>query len=254
MVGGASQTSGSTINLHSIFHSLQTQMIAVLSTDRENILHPGTKGDATELAWKEMLDKYLPIRYKVEKAFVLDSHGHLSDQIDIVIFDRHHSPLLFHQDGAVYVPAESVYAIAEIKQDLSKAHIEYAGKKAESVRCLHRTSVPIPHAGGTYPAKVPFDILAGILTLESSWKPSLGPSFEDVISSLPPLQRIDLGCALRDGSFEVQYGEGQNLHITRSEPEDSLIFFFLKLLSRLQGLATVTAIDIEAYARSLDGE
>lgn len=251
MVDEPTQSSGASVNLHNIFRSLQNQMIAVLSTNRENILHPGTKGDATELAWKKMLDTYLPTRYRVEKAFVLDSDGQLSDQVDLVIFDQHHSPLLFHQDNAVYVPAESVYAIAEIKQDLSRGVVEYAGAKAESVRRLHRTSAPIPHAGGTFPPKEPFNILAGILTLGSLWTPALGSSFEEVICSLPTLQRIDLGCALQAGAFEVKYSHDRSPMIIKSGPSDSLIFFFLKLLSRLQVLATVTAIDIEAYARSL---
>ena len=112
-----------------LFLGLQKQMIVQLSANRENIVHPGTKGDASELSWIEMLQNYLPQRYQVRKAFVLDSTGELSEQIDIVIFDRHYSPFLFNQDGALYVPAESVYAVIEVKQDLNKEQIEYAGSK-----------------------------------------------------------------------------------------------------------------------------
>lgn len=110
-----------TINLHNLFLGLQDQMTSRLLTNREHITHPGTKGDASELCWLEMLKNYLPQRYRAEKAFVLDSEGKLSDQIDIVIFDRQYSPFLFNQDDALYVPAESVYATIEVKQDIDKS-------------------------------------------------------------------------------------------------------------------------------------
>ena len=141
------------IDLREIFLNLQSQMITKLSSNREIIKHPGTKGDASELNWIQMLNDYLPQRYKVDKAFILDSTGNLSDQIDIVIYDQQYSPFLFHQDDAKFIPAESVYAVFEVKQSIYKKYIEYSGKKIASVRSLKRTSIPIPHAGGKYEPK-----------------------------------------------------------------------------------------------------
>ena len=43
-----------------------------------------------------------------------------------------------------------------------------------SVRKLHRTSLPIPFAGGTHPAKSLIPVYGGLLTLESDWTPALG--------------------------------------------------------------------------------
>jgi len=240
----------SKVELNSLFLHLQEQMIAELTTDR-TIMHPGTKGDATELCWIKMLNTYLPRRYQAAKAFVLDADGNLSEQIDIVVFDRQYSPFLFNQDGACYVPAESVYALLEVKQDLDKENIEYAGSKAASVRCLRRTSGPIPHAGGTFEPRKLFPILAGILTLGNTWKPPFGESFETVISQLPSENRIDIGCALQFGAFDVKYVEGNRPEIERDE-KNALIFFFLRLLSRLQNLGTVPAIEIDEYAKSLE--
>ncbi len=226
-------------------------MIAKLSTNRENISHPGTKGYATELSWIDMLELYLPKRYQAKKAFVLDSTEQLSEQIDIVIFDRQYSPFLFNQNGAMYVPAESVYGVIEVKQDLNKEAIEYGGSKAASVRRLHRTSAPIPHAGGMYPPKKPFEILAGIVTLGSTWDNPLGPNLESTIAGLSPQHRIDLGCALQFGAFKVTYPDKAKPVIEKSEEEDSLIFFFLQLLFRLQQLGTAPALNIAEYAKSL---
>lgn len=44
---------------------------------------------------------------------------------------------IFKQDDFMYIPAESVYAVFEVKQDV-KGHIEYASQKVESVRKLKK--------------------------------------------------------------------------------------------------------------------
>ena len=246
-----SNSSQNKIELRTLFLGLQSQMIAQLSTNRLNIIHPGTKGDASELKWLQMLQGYLPKRYQVEKGFVLDCDGNLSEQIDLVIFDRQYSPFLFNQDRALYVPAESVYAILEVKQDLGKGELEYAGDKASSVRKLRRTSAAIPHAGGVYPPKTPSHILSGILTLGCSWTPPFGSTFNSALEDLSPECRIDLGCALQYGSFNITYSDKKEILLDISKEQESLIFFFLRLLSRLQQLATVPMLDVNEYAKSL---
>ncbi|WHH59784.1 DUF6602 domain-containing protein [Petroclostridium sp. X23] len=239
------------IQLKELFYDLQTQMIAKLSTNRRSIAHPGAKGDASELNWIQWLKDYLPKRYCVDKAFIIDCDNNISDQIDVVIYDQQYTPFAFKQDSVIYIPAESVYAIFEVKQELSKEYIEYAGKKAESVRSLRRTSAPIPYAGGFYPPKPHNNIISGILTLTSTWTEPLGKSFEEHITSLPDIQRIDIGCALQCGSFKVDYNVNP-IAIEKSTQEESFIYFFLKLLMELQKLATIPAMDIECYARALD--
>jgi hypothetical protein len=240
-----------TIDLNLLFGNLQKQMITQLTSNRKIISHPGTKGDASEYCWIEMLQKYLPQRYSVAKAFVLDSDGKLSDQIDIVIFDRQYSPFLFNQDHATYVPAESVYAAIEVKQDINKKSITYAGEKIASVRRLKRTSTSITHAGGRYPAKPHFEILGGILALGCGWKRPFGDGFQGAIKDLKLDQIIQLGCSLNAGSFNVTRTDIEKYDIELCEGDNSLIFFFLRLLARLQQMATVPAIDIDEYAKSL---
>lgn len=239
------------INIRNLFYDLQEQMIAKLSTNRRGILHPVAKGDASELNWILWLKDYLPKRYCVDKAFIIDSDNNISNEIDVVIYDQQYTPFVFKQDSIIYIPAESVYAIFEVKQELNKKYILYAGEKAASVRTLKRTSVPIPHAGGILPAKPHNKILAGVLTLSSGWSDPLGSSFEDHIRSLTGNQCLDIGCVLKCGSFKVNYTDN-NVIIEKSTVNESFIYFFLKLLVELQKMATIPAIDIESYARVLD--
>jgi hypothetical protein len=113
------------------------------------------------------------MRYQVETAHVVDSEGAFSDQIDVVVFDRQYSPFIFRFQAQIIIPAESVYAVFEAKQAINATQVDYAQKKVATVRRLHRTSLPIPHAGGTYAPKPLPAILGGLLTFESDWSPPL---------------------------------------------------------------------------------
>jgi hypothetical protein len=239
------------INLRELFLHLQTQLAGRLETARQMIGHPTYKGSASESGWIEMLGEYVPKRYCVTQAFAIDSDGQQSEQIDIVIYDRQYSPFLFHQDGATYIPAESVYAVLEVKQDLSKDHVEQAIAKAASVRRLHRTSARIAHAGGYYDPKPPIPILAGLVCLDSRWSPAFADPLEKALAAAPQEGRLDLLCSLKHGACEVTYPKEGPLTLDCSAPDAALIFFFLRLLGRLQEVGTVSAIDLSKYSQVL---
>lgn len=232
------------IDIKKIFLGLQDQMYGKLSLNRRIICHPTTKGDASELEWLEMLSTYLPKRYQVDKAFVIDCKGNISEQIDIVIFDRHYSPFLFRQNGATYIPAESVYAIIEVKPSLTSTNIKYASKKAASVRILKRTNARIVQAGGDIEKpKEPFDILAGILTID-------GKCTAKMIKQLKNLKKegfLNFGCALNKEAFWFKSNAEGGQILENSRQGEGLIFFFLNFLSKLQQLGTAPAMDIQCY-------
>lgn len=232
------------INIRDIFLGLQQQMRAKLTLNKKILTHPVAKGDATEFEWIDMLSSYLPSRYSADKAFVIDCDGNVSDQIDIVIYDRHYSPFILKQNGATYIPAESVYAIIEVKPNLNTTNIKYASRKAESVRKLKRTTAPIVHAGGKIEKpKRPFYILAGVLTIEGN----LSATLKKQLEGLKKKNFLHFGCSLRDGAFWFKKNKRGRYYYEKSTKEESLIFFFLNLLSELQQLGTVSAIDLKAY-------
>lgn len=234
-------------NLKNLFGALQKNMIA--NADFSNFVnHPTDKGNNTEECWLKWFREYLPKRYMVAKATVIDSKGNISDQMDIVLYDGQYSYLAFNQNDILYIPAESVYAVFEVKQNLTKDHIEYAGSKAASVRKLYRTSAPIPYANGTYKPKSLHRILAGILTTTSGWKEAFGKSFKECIVTCDELHQIDCGCVLEGGAFFYDYSESV---LKKSSAEESLVYFFLQLLIQLQKMGTVPAIDLKEYMQAL---
>jgi hypothetical protein len=219
-----------------------------LSLARSTIGHSVAKGDASEAVWLELLQTYLPKRYQAAKAFVVDSGGGASEQIDVLIFDRQYSPFIFEIKGQTVIPAESVYAVFEAKQSINAEEVRYAKKKVASVRRLHRTSLPIPHAGGTYPAKTPGHILGGLLTFESDWKPGMSDSLVEALKDEAHADgRLDLGCVAAHGIF----GCGSDHCYTLTPEGKPATAFLFELIARLQSTATVPMIDIRAYAKWL---
>lgn len=261
------------IDLKELFCGLQKQMLASLNVDREFIGHPGSKGDATEQRWIEFLRTYLPNRYKVDKAIVIDSTGNVSKQMDVVIYDAIYTPFIFNQDGFMYIPAESVYAVFEVKQDV-KGYIDYAAQKVESVRKLKRTSIGMVASGKPMGARPLTKIIGGILTTTSSY--SGNDSVRNQLKKLKGYQTLDLGCLCDTGSFYVDYEETvprdlnsvvdiienrkfiaqvyesrEVKEIKFSGKDVSLFTFFLQLVSYLKSIGTVPAIDVNAYLKAI---
>lgn len=235
-------------SLTQLLSSLHEDIEQRLSTVRKVFQHPGTKGDASEDVWIELLNLYLPKRYQTAKAHVVDSHGNFSQQIDVVVFDRQYSPFIFTYQKQTIIPAESVYAAFEAKQTVDAGLVEYAQEKVASVRRLHRTSLPIPHAGGTYDPKPLTPILGGILAFESSWNPPLGSSLSKVLTDGTGDRQLDIGCIAAHGHFFRDPKTDSHSFVTESKAATTFLF---KLISRLQFSGTVPMIDIEAYAKWL---
>ncbi len=243
------------IDLIEIFRRVQAQMLSDLSVGGL-FEHATSAGTATEHHWINLFERYLPRRYRAAPAFIIDADGGRSRQIDIAIFDNLYSPPFFPHEAGLHLPAESVYAVFEVKPTISKQWLRDAAEKAASVRALRRTSAPIIASGALRRAPIrPQPILAGLLANSSVWSPeTFGDNVRNALQHKPiggsgsipdSLHRIDLGCSLKHGAFE----HAAQLRI--SDPDESLIFFVLRLLDRLRAMGTAPATDLGEYGRCL---
>ncbi len=273
----------SKVDLQNLFAGLQNQMVAQLNTSRANITHQGSKGDALENAWIEWLQKYLPNRYSVDKAIVIDSNGNTSHQIDIVIYDNWFTPFIFTQNGFHYIPAEGVYAVFEVKPDISDSsdgmtNIEYSARKIESVRKLKRTTTNIISVGKLQSPRGLTKIVGGILTSTKSGSRKNNSTLVKHLKEQKGLRSLDFGCIADYGSFYVDYKNDEDLsildfdkrylnyyqnrtfdNVVFSKEENSLVTFFMQLTRYLQqSIGTVQAINLKSYlstiGESLDEE
>lgn len=290
------------VDLSEIFLRVQQEMLAQMAVGGL-FEHSSSAGAATEQNWIDLFNRYLPQRYRSTPAFVIDSTGHRSRQIDIAIFDNLYSPLLFPHSAGLHIAAESVYAVFEVKPTISRQFIRDAGEKAASVRALLRTSVPVLAGGTCHPALRPSPIIAGLLGTGSVWSAAtFGDNVRGALDALSDSasadEHLDLGCSLRHGAFEQEppqvkrsakearcFSSAQSAHavgavsahgprssglrgatrgsrqasgqkaglkrVSVSSPDESLIFFILRLMERLREMGTAPAADLMEYGRSL---
>lgn len=237
---------------------MQQEMVSKLDVGKTAFVHPGTKGDETEKNWIKWFRNYLPKRYQVDKGIVIDHLGNQSEQIDIVIYDAQYSYLVFHHNDSILIPAESVYAVFEVKPNLNKEHMEYACKKVKSVRALNRTSAPIKHAGGEFPPKELHEIVGGLLTTDTDWTAPIAHNVAKYIHGNNRDERLDLVCAIKDSTYAVDNNifangyEKKEYGIRFCDGDETLVFLLLNLLRKLQDIGTVPAINFYEYASSIE--
>jgi hypothetical protein len=237
----------STYDLHKVFLGQQKVLKEQLTSIRESAGHSVSIGNGSEVGWRKVIEDFLPTRYRVSHGFVVDSLGKRSEQIDVIIHDRQYSPLLWKVGDDYFVPAESVYAVFEVKQDLDLPNLRYAASKASSVRRRHRTQADFSWLEGKSKQELN-PILAGLLTLSTSWNEAFGDSFTSAINEFDENEFLSLGCVLDSGGWEIS-GEAGAVDLKHTKAETSLISFLMTLTHLLQSRRTVGGIDYLAYQR-----
>lgn len=205
--------------------------------------HPVTKGDQCESAWIDFFRSFLPNKYAVDKGFVFDAKGNISEQIDIIIYDAMYTPLIFGTDaGEKFVTAESVYAVFDSKPEINKATLEYTNNKVKSVTALARSSRAVVNAGHVMPGRSITKIIGGILAIDSV-EPTTLKQHLDIY------EHIDVGCAIKKAAFLAKRGSDLKLkEVEVSSAEETVLSFFYIILDELYKLGTVAGIDIRDYA------
>jgi len=116
--------------------------------ESSRINHALLKGQHREkIVIEQYLGKYLPLKYGISSGIVIDSLGNQSKQQDIIIYDKFNTMHLSEgnrdDDEQVYIPIENVFAVIEVKSNLTNEEIEDVIEKFESVNKLVQKSVPI---------------------------------------------------------------------------------------------------------------
>ncbi len=226
------------------FVDVETAFVEELKRRQKAVTHSGTLGDATEDAWIDLLERYLPKRYRVAKAFAVDHLGHTTDQLDCLIFDAHFTPALFGKDNHLYVPAEAVYATFEIKPNVDAGQLKAAGDKVASLRALKRTSAPLESAFGKNAAREPLPIIGGLLGMNASGKAGLGKPFLAQFNALAGDKQLDLVLTAESGFCDRL--ESANAPVIVNGP-GALVRGLFRLLQALRAKASVTAVEWEKY-------
>lgn len=111
-----------------------------IKRDRK-LINRTDEGASIENIVKAFLNDNLPQKYGVEKGYVMNSKGEISNEQDIVIFDRLNGIILKDTGGVKFFPVESVYATIEVKSNLSKTKLREAIDNVKSVKALLKTTI-----------------------------------------------------------------------------------------------------------------
>ncbi len=236
------------------------------------IEHNLSAGEAREGVLRSLLTEYLPKRAGVGRGFVIDSGGHVSKQIDVVIYDAQYAPIL-DVAGTQFFPVETVIAVGEVKTDVvSVETLKNALEKIESVKALDRTTgglaLPITGPGLSHAALVPYDpaknhrdqVFGFIFTRFALSKETFIEAMLSRMAETPRQQWPNLICAF--GDYIVSHCTGQHdeqgalftsamdsecIYVTKETEKPNLLHLFLALLSQFVDEAHVARVNMLAY-------
>ncbi len=120
------------MDLNEIFRSIAANMLSEFEHTQTQIKHMGERGSEREAVVKSFLGAYLPTRYGIASGEIVDKKGATSHQCDLIIYDHYNCPLLLAGRDIRIFPAESVFAVIEVKSVLSANEIEVLLAKFET--------------------------------------------------------------------------------------------------------------------------
>jgi len=105
----------------------------------ESMSHSGESGRAREETIRRFIRRFIPDTFAVDTGFVIDVHGNVSRQIDIVVYRSDYAPVL-EVGGVKHFFVESVAAVLENKAQVgSRDALVTALENIKSVKMLDRT-------------------------------------------------------------------------------------------------------------------
>ena len=114
------------ISLSEYWQGIQSALDATLHSSKKYLRHP-ISGLSAEDYFRDLLRRYLPVRYAVEAGFVVNAKGVRSNLIDIIIADKFHIPPLCSEPNYKVFAVESVCAVIEVTTS-PKAKVKQKGK------------------------------------------------------------------------------------------------------------------------------
>ena len=106
----------------------------------KDILHNASKGTVREAILNKVIRPFLPSCYGLSGGEAYDSHGHMSKQLDLVVYDAMYSYTVPYIEGFIQFPCESVYGNIEIKSMLNQEEFGKAVENIASLKSLERES------------------------------------------------------------------------------------------------------------------
>lgn len=89
---------------------------AIVNELNFSVNHGPTIGGFREEIWKSLFKDIIPKKFSIERSvFIIDSMGHVSNEVDLAIFDEQYTPYIFKYNTLKFIPIEAVAVVIECK-------------------------------------------------------------------------------------------------------------------------------------------
>lgn len=224
-----------------LFDSISKRMMLDFEEISKTLTHPGLKGTSKEEKFREFLRKYFPRNLDMSKGQIIDSDGHISKEIDVIVSDAFKTPIFYDIGGNRIIPVECVYSVIEVKSYLGASAIEKVYQNMFSVRNLSKKAYYPPSGDIVYSHKLYgkewniWPVMYYVFAEDSVKLELLAEKMDKLnqTSELPPEKRIDSICILKkgiitnrspDGKFDALPTEDSQLFA--SYTENALLAFY----------------------------
>ena len=252
------------LSVQDYWDGIANALNARLSVSKKYLQHP-VAGFSAEAYYTELLREYVPTRYAVASGFVVNSSGHRSQHIDIIIADTHHIPPLCSEPTYRVFAAESVCAAIEVTtaprgRDKNLGKLEQDIRKLAEVRALCKERhyfemQPVVVGKKIEYQAVPF-VLTGtrcyLITSGDEWK-SADTYQRNVVAGLHNLRAggkqpwLNAAYSVRHGLLEfVAYTD----FLSQWSSNNALLAFLLAINQGVNTFSTFK-VDLRRYAKSL---
>ena len=127
-------------NLEGLFRTASERMKLEFKEASQKYKTPDDVAQHREEIIMRFLKTYFPPTYQFGKGEVIDSEGHRSGQIDVVICNAYH-PFTVSESGSGLFFSEGVVCAVEVKSDLSKKELERGLEQITKIKKLKRKPI-----------------------------------------------------------------------------------------------------------------
>lgn len=102
----------------------------------EDFVHRGIRGDERAAGLARFLTDRIPSRFAIAKGEAIDYKDNRTGQLDLLIYDTHTSSPVARGEENLLIPAESLYAVIEVKTTLTQDELDMCYTHASKIRNL----------------------------------------------------------------------------------------------------------------------
>lgn len=206
---------------HNVMRSVASTVLSELAAV-DAIAHPGENGRARETILRTFLKSFVPPAFGIDTGFVIDAHGGISKQIDVIVYRTGYHPV-FEIGGVKHFMIESVAAAIENKARIQSVDVlEQALSNVRSVKELDRTGggrnyvVADFHVRGPTVSDDParYAILTAIIGQHVMATDSFAAVMASDMNTHPRRVWLDSFCAIHDFTtlYLIETESGQREH------------------------------------------